>query len=300
MRLGRAAHEDDLAGRAGVEEAPHALARAFKGCGGRLAQGVHAAVHVRMRVRLVVLHRAQHRQRALRGGGAVQIHQRLAVDARGEDREVARARARHRAAGGRAVAERLAAITSSSSQGRVLAADVGEALARSGGAAAAVRSCATTSARNAHLSRRCAVSAVEPARQQVEQHVLVELAGGGAVAAAHIVGVDLKLRPHVDLRVRSGEQAAQRLLRVGARGGGRHHDLAVEGDACAPGGDAAEQSARCGCAARGARRARRCPAPAADPPAQRAPSTAAHAPRRGARRAWNARPLRPMATACTR
>ena len=60
--------------------------------------------------------------------------------------------------------------------------------------------------------------AVKSAREQVEQHLLVELAGGGAVAAAHLVGVDLQLRAHVDLRLWSCQQPAQRLLRVGPGG----------------------------------------------------------------------------------
>ena len=79
-RLGRAAHEDDLARRARVDEAAHALARRLEGVGGGLAERVHAAVHVGVRVRLVVLDGAQHRQRPLRGGGAVEVHERVPVD----------------------------------------------------------------------------------------------------------------------------------------------------------------------------------------------------------------------------
>src|SRR5947208_13392473 len=55
---------------------------------------------------------------------------------------------------------------------------------------------------------------------------IFELAGGGAVAAAHLVGVDLELRAHVDFRFRTCEQSAQRLARVGAARLGRHDDLA--------------------------------------------------------------------------
>ena len=58
-RLGSAAHEDDLARRARIDEAPHALARALEGGRRRLAQRVHAAMHVGVRVRLVVLDRAR-------------------------------------------------------------------------------------------------------------------------------------------------------------------------------------------------------------------------------------------------
>ena len=37
--------------------------------------------------------------------------------------------------------------------------------------------------------------------------ILIELAGGGAVAAAHLVGVDLQPRPQVDLRAAALDQA---------------------------------------------------------------------------------------------
>ena len=57
--LGGAAHEDDLARRARVDEAPHRLARALEGRRGLLAQRVHAAMHVGVQVRLVVLRRAR-------------------------------------------------------------------------------------------------------------------------------------------------------------------------------------------------------------------------------------------------
>ena len=69
------------------------LARAFEGVGGRLAQRVHAAVHVGVQLRLVVLDGVEHRARALRGGGAVEVDQRLAVHSLREERESRRARA---------------------------------------------------------------------------------------------------------------------------------------------------------------------------------------------------------------
>ena len=48
--LGGAAHEDDLARRARIDEAAHGLARALVGLGGPLAQGVHAAMHVGVQI----------------------------------------------------------------------------------------------------------------------------------------------------------------------------------------------------------------------------------------------------------
>jgi len=81
---------------------------------------------------------------------------------------------------------------------------------------------------------------LEAARQQVEQHALVELAGGGAVAAAYLVGVDLQLRSHVEFGFRAGEQSAQRLTRIRPGRVLAHHDLAVERDARASGGNSAK------------------------------------------------------------
>ena len=59
--LGRTTDEYDLARRAGVDEAPYALACTLVGRGGCLAERMHAAVHVRMRMRLVLLDCPQHR-----------------------------------------------------------------------------------------------------------------------------------------------------------------------------------------------------------------------------------------------
>ena len=59
---------------------------------------------------------------------------------------------------------------------------------------------------------------VQAARQQVEPHVLVQRAGGGAVAGAHFVGVDLQLRTQVDLARCTVEQALQRLVEADAAG----------------------------------------------------------------------------------
>ena len=104
----------------------------------------------------------------------------------------------------------------------------------------------TASSMNAHCSSACAVGAFDAARQQVEQHLLVELAGGRAVLGAHAVGVDLELRPRGGLGAAAREQRLQRLVGVGVVRVLAHDHLAVEGELAALGGDAAEQLARHG------------------------------------------------------
>ena len=86
----------------------------------------------------------------------------------------------------------------------------------------------------------------DAARAQIEQRVVVQVAGGRAVAAFHVVGIDLQLRLGVDLRLVGQQQClaelmAVRLLRVlvdhdppledGARGIIDHalEDLAARG-----------------------------------------------------------------------
>src|SRR5882762_9052396 len=88
-RLGGAADKDDLARAAGIYETPYALARTLVRGGGGLTERMHAAMHVGVRVCLVVLDRPQHRQRALRGCSAVQIYQRMPVHQGVEDGKVA-------------------------------------------------------------------------------------------------------------------------------------------------------------------------------------------------------------------
>ena len=75
--------------RACVDEAADRLARTFIGVGGALAQRVDAAVDVGVVVLVVVVDGLDHRARALARSGAVQVHERLAVDLLIEDRKVA-------------------------------------------------------------------------------------------------------------------------------------------------------------------------------------------------------------------
>ena len=99
QRLGRAAGEDQFMLHARADEALERGARLFKGVGGALAQRVHAAVNVGAVMAFEALHGFLHRQRHLRGGGVVQIGQRLAVDALRQHRKL-RAQCLHRQATG--------------------------------------------------------------------------------------------------------------------------------------------------------------------------------------------------------
>ena len=83
-----AANEDDLAGRARIDKAAHPLPRALVRLGGRLTQRVHATMHIRVTVGLVVLDGTQDRQRALSGGAAVEVDEWAAVDGPLQDREI--------------------------------------------------------------------------------------------------------------------------------------------------------------------------------------------------------------------
>src|SRR5690606_13255962 len=76
--FGGAARPDDFLA-AGVDEVRHRLACAFKGGGGGVGQGVGAAMHVAVEGAVVVVQRLDYHGGFLRGGGIVQIHQRLAV-----------------------------------------------------------------------------------------------------------------------------------------------------------------------------------------------------------------------------
>ncbi len=196
-----------------VDEAPYALARPLEGGGRGLAQGMHAAMHVGVGMGLVVFHRAQNRQRTLRGGGAVEVDERLAVDGAGEDREVTshalRIVRRQRLCKLYVGGHHRSSLRVSSRSWPATCSSICR------------RSAGTVDLRDHVLEERPLEQALrrvacQAARQQIEQHVLIELAGRSAVAAAHLIGVDLQLRPQVDLRFRTGEQSAQRLLRIGA------------------------------------------------------------------------------------
>ena len=88
-RLGRAAHEDDLARLGGVEEPPHpfrAPPRTHRSR--RSLSEMHAAMDVRVLLAVVARQPSMHGLRLLRRRRVVEIDERLAVDALPENREV--------------------------------------------------------------------------------------------------------------------------------------------------------------------------------------------------------------------
>src|SRR6202165_5605926 len=86
--LGGVAGEDDLLDGGGVDEGGHPLTCRLVGGRRLLADGVDAAMRVGVVAAVVVVHDVDHGRRLLRGGGAVEVDQRLAVDSAAENREV--------------------------------------------------------------------------------------------------------------------------------------------------------------------------------------------------------------------
>ena len=86
--LGRAAHEQHLVARAGVDIAHHAIPCALVQCGSLLAQRMHSAVNVGVMMPLIVIHSFDHGQRALRRRAVVEIGKGLVMHLARQDREV--------------------------------------------------------------------------------------------------------------------------------------------------------------------------------------------------------------------
>ncbi len=87
--FGGAAHEHDLVLRARIQEGGHAVACVLKGIAGHFRQRMGAAMDVGVLLRIVARHAVDHGLRLLRGGGAVEPDQRLAVHRALQDGEVA-------------------------------------------------------------------------------------------------------------------------------------------------------------------------------------------------------------------
>src|SRR5688572_7966190 len=66
------------------------------------------------------------------------------------------------------------------------------------------------------------------ARAQIEDEVLVQIAGGRAVSADYVVGIDFELRLGVELGSRRKQQSVARLLAIGLLGVPPDHHLALE------------------------------------------------------------------------
>ena len=158
-RLGRAAHEHDLVAGARVDERRQPVARRLVEPGRFLAQGVHAAVDVRV----VAPHRSR-RPRRSRSRGAAPRRRCRGTRAGSRARsatapEIRRARAR-----GRTIGARARVPWCSSEIPQELASPAAGRSARSRSRAAPARDDmpVSTSARNANTSRLCAVARSRP------------------------------------------------------------------------------------------------------------------------------------------
>ena len=181
-RLGGVAGEDDLFRPSGIEERTHLLARAFVGLGRGIGEVMQAAMHIGVFVRVGVLDAIEHRLRLLRRGRVVEIDERLAIDLHAEDREIlADAGDVIGAVGdcGMHGHARLASQAATCSIKRVAQARVLDALDRL--------------ADKGLDHQRLGLLGRDAARLEIEQQVLVERAGGGAMAALDVVGKDFEL-----------------------------------------------------------------------------------------------------------
>jgi len=123
--FGGAAHEDDFFGLRCPDELGDLLARAFVGIGRASGEFVRGAVDVRVLVLVEVREPLDHRARLLRRRRVIEPDQLIlsAVDARGEDREIAADRIH---------VERAAALRNRWRRVRARRAQIGEVIARSG------------------------------------------------------------------------------------------------------------------------------------------------------------------------
>ena len=87
--LGSIAGKDDFPGFCGVEETLNLAARAFEFLRSELAKEIHAAMDVRVFLRIAVCDRIDHYLGFLRTGRAIEKNQRLAMHCSREDREIA-------------------------------------------------------------------------------------------------------------------------------------------------------------------------------------------------------------------
>src|SRR5690606_25133662 len=82
---------------------------------------------------------------------------------------------------------------------------------------------------------------VDAARAKVEHLLVVELADGRAVTALDVVGIDLELRPRVDLRLLGEEQIVAALAGVDLLRPGANEQLAAKDPAAVAVGNAAKR-----------------------------------------------------------
>ena len=174
-------------------------------------------MHVGVFGRVGVLDAVQHRLRLLRRGRVVEIDERLAVDLHAEDREILAdavdviGAIGDRGMHGHARFASQAATCSISVSRRPGVLDAFDRLADKG-----------------LDHQRLGLLGGNAARLEVEQQVLVERAGGRAVAALHVVGEDFELGLVVGLGLVREQQRVRRHLGVGLLGVRPHDDLALE------------------------------------------------------------------------
>ena len=221
-------------GRGRVHEAPRLLARALVQRRRFLRQRVHAAVHVGVVGARVVRDRVDDRRRLLRRGGVVEVGEGVAVDPARErgkvgahadqvERHRGFARGRHQTG----TPDQVAIRQGAGDQGL------------GGVAHGCERNAADHVAAERESQQGAGGGLVEAARPEIEEVIIVERAGGRAMAALDVVDVDLELRPRVDLGERRQQQVAARLAGIRPACRGLDRDAAVEGAAAARGGDAA-------------------------------------------------------------
>ena len=87
-RLRRPAREDDLARPRRVHKRPHRLARLLELLGRNLRQVMYATVNIRVLALVIPHQRVDHRPRFLRSRRIVQIHQRMPVHLRLQNRKI--------------------------------------------------------------------------------------------------------------------------------------------------------------------------------------------------------------------
>ncbi len=93
---------------------------------------------------------------------------------------------------------------------------------------ASFSTCSSASPTKAWISSARASRLRDAARLEIEQQILVDLAGGRAVAADHVVGENLKLGLGIELGRLRQQQRLRHLLAVGLLRAGRNDDLALE------------------------------------------------------------------------
>ena len=188
-RLGRVAGEDDLFLAPGVEEGRDFLARALIGFGRLIGEVVQTAMHVGVLRRVGLVQTIEHRLRLLRRSRVIEIDQRLAVDLHGQDRKI-RANAvyvvgavgrcwMHVNLDAAALCPRLEPRHHGFHQ-RLAQAGMLDALDRL--------------AEESLDQQRFGFGRRNAARHQIKFQLVVERAGGRAMAALHVVGKDFEFR----------------------------------------------------------------------------------------------------------